>query len=56
MNSDILRLILPSDSCRYENRPACYDSDRSIILPVIILLMAEKSDFFLIFSLLYILI
>lgn len=55
MNPDILRLILPADSCRYEKRPASSDSDRSIILPVIILLMAEKCDFFLIFSLLYIL-
>lgn len=54
MNPDILRLILSSENCRYEKvRHA--DNDRSVILPIIILLMAEKSDFFLIFSLLYIL-
>lgn len=55
MNGDILRLILPADNCRYENPRTYVDSDRSIILPVIILLIAEKSDFFFIFSLLYIL-
>lgn len=54
MNPDILRLILSSDSCRYE-KSCTPDNDKSIILPIIILLMAEKSDFFLIFSLLYIL-
>jgi len=54
MNPDILRLILPFENCRYEKQISSND-DRSIILPVIILLMAEKCDFFLIFSLLYIL-
>lgn len=54
MNPDILRLILPADNCRYVNRTAQSD-DRSIILPVVILLMSENCDFFLIFSLLYIL-
>jgi|GEM_PF-3842414 len=31
------------------------DSDFSLIFPIAILLMAEKCDFFLVFSLLYIL-
>ncbi len=31
------------------------DSDFSLIFPIVILLMAEKCDFFLVFSLLYIL-
>lgn len=54
MNPDILRLILPFENCRYE-KPKPQNDDRSIILPLIVLLMAEKCDFFLIFSLLYIL-
>lgn len=54
MNPDILRLILPADNCRYMNQTTPTD-DRSVILPIIILLMSENCDFFLIFSLLYIL-
>lgn len=57
MNENILRLILPQRCCEFpehipQNRA---DNDRSLILPIIILLMAEKADFFLVFALLYIL-
>lgn len=57
MNENILRLILPQRCCNssekaMQNTP---DNDRSLILPIIILLMAEKADFFLVFALLYIL-
>ncbi len=54
MNPDVLRLILPEKSaggCAARRT----DSDMQIILPIVILLIAEKSDFFLIFALLYIL-
>ena len=57
MNESILRLILPQscgDSPK-QIRQSSADNDRSLILPIIMLLMAEKADFFLIFALLYIL-
>lgn len=55
MNPNLLRIILPPKN------PSGYlpqhggDGDRAIILPIVILLLAEKADFFLIFALLYIL-
>ncbi len=52
MNENILRLILPSKNPHSVNRT---DSDREIILPIVILLLAERCDIFLIFALLYIL-
>ena len=55
MNENIFRLLLPSKS---PNRRECGsrgDSDREIILPIIILLMADGCDFFLVFALMYIL-
>lgn len=57
MNENLMRLILPQRSCRYpEYMPSdCADNDRSLIFPIIILLIAENADFFLIFALLYIL-
>lgn len=55
MNPDLLKLILPERSCRGNMPCRNADSDRSIILPIVILLIADKCDFFLIFSLLYIL-
>ncbi len=52
MNENLLRLLLPSKNpCRINTA----DSDREIILPIVILLMAERCDFFLIFALIYIL-
>ncbi len=57
MNENIMRLILPekivSDK-NYINRGGS-DPDKALILPIIILLMAEKCDFIIIFCLLYIL-
>ncbi len=58
MNENILRLILPPNGCDFrksKNPRTCAESDRSLILPIVVLLMAEKADFFLIFALLYIL-
>lgn len=58
MNENILRLLLPvKNPCGTEQRNITNggDPDRAIILPIVILLMAEKCDFFLIFALLYIL-
>ncbi len=55
MNENLLRLLLPSKSPSRTNGTSRTDSDREIILPIVILLMAEKCDFFLIFALLYIL-
>ncbi|MBQ2846646.1 MAG: hypothetical protein IJE74_00110 [Clostridia bacterium] len=55
MNENLLRLILPVKKAEYRFSQGRADSDREIILPIVILLMAEKCDFFLIFSLLYIL-
>ena len=53
MNEGILRLLLPEKSAR---RPTYGgNSDREIILPIVILLIAEKCDFFLVFALIYIL-
>lgn len=51
MNPDLLFRLLAPDS----GRPSSADNDRALILPIIILLLSEKCDFFLIFSLLYIL-
>ncbi len=50
MNPDFLGLL----SSDYGRHPSA-DNDKALILPIIILLMYEKCDFFLIFSLLYIL-
>ncbi len=56
MNPDLLRIILPSKNpSGYSPHQSFSDSDRAIILPIVILLLAEKADFFLIFALLYIL-
>lgn len=55
MNENIMRLILPPRDCdTAKEKPLNRDSDRSLVLPVIILLLAEKADFFLIFALIYI--
>ncbi len=51
MNTDLLRLILPEKSVSVRRT----DSDREILLPIIILLIADRGDFFLILSLMYIL-
>lgn len=53
MNESVLRLLLPVKNSRRENYSG--DSDREIILPIVILLMADRCDFFLIFALMYIL-
>ena len=57
MNENILRLLLPAKNpCKAtQNTISRSDSDREIILPIVILLMAERCDFFLIFALMYIL-
>lgn len=57
MNENILRLLLPAKNSgrAAQNNISHGDSDREIILPIVILLMAEKCDFFLVFALLYIL-
>ena len=57
MNENILRLLLPAKNpCREAHNSISHaDSDREIILPIVILLMAEKCDFFLVFALVYIL-
>lgn len=55
MNENLLRLILPKRNGEYPTFSDRTDNDFSLILPIIILLIAEKSDFFLIFALLYIL-
>ena len=57
MNENIISLLLPAKNpCREAQKSISHgDSDREIILPIVILLMAEKCDFFLIFSLMYIL-
>lgn len=55
MNENLLRLLLPSKNPCRTNGANCTDSDREIILPIVILLMADRSDFFLIFALVYIL-
>ncbi len=51
MNTELLRLILPEKSAPVRRK----DSDREILMPIIILLIADKGDFFLILSLMYIL-
>ncbi len=51
MNTDLLRLILPEKSVPARRK----DSDSEILLPIIILLIADRGDFFLILSLMYIL-
>ncbi len=58
MNENVLRLILPPNGCNFrksKNPRSNAESDSSLILPIVILLMAEKADFFLIFALIYIL-
>ena len=55
MNENLLRLLLPSRSPGCSDGMSRQNSDREIILPIVILLMADKCDFFLIFALLYIL-
>ncbi|MBQ2974092.1 MAG: hypothetical protein IJE19_07040 [Clostridia bacterium] len=55
MNENILRLILPSKNPCRTAKNSIGDGDREIILPIVILLLAERCDFFLIFALLYIL-
>lgn len=56
MNENLLKLILPAKNSRCPAYGVTGgDGDRAIILPVIILLMAENCDSFLIFALLYIL-
>lgn len=56
MNPDLLRIILPPKNANgYLPHQNGTDSDRAIILPIVILLLAERADFFLIFALLYIL-
>lgn len=56
MNENLLRLILPAKNpCGPARNNINSNSDREIILPIVILLMAERCDFFLIFALLYIL-
>lgn len=55
MNENLLQLILPQRNCRYPTQDERTNNDFMLIFPIIILLVAEKSDFFLIFALLYIL-
>lgn len=55
MNENLLRLLLPSKNPCRPNEPSRADSDREIILPLVILLMADGCDFFLVFALIYIL-
>ena len=57
MNENFLRLLLPAKNpCKpTQNSISRGDSDREIILPIVVLLMAERCDFFLIFALMYIL-
>ncbi len=55
MNPNLLRIILPPKNPSGYMPQQSGDSDRAIILPIVILLLAEKADFFLIFALLYIL-
>ena len=55
MNENLLQLILPQRKCRYPAQTEHGENDYSLIFPIIILLVAEKADFFLIFALLYIL-
>ena len=59
MNNSMLRLILPTaqpdTGCKNRMYRQSSDPDRAIILPIVILLMAENCDFFMIFALLYIL-
>lgn len=55
MNENILRLLLPSKNPAQKSTAARTDSDREIIMPIVLLLMADKCDFFLIFALIYIL-
>ena len=56
MNENLLKILLPSKNpCTKQQSRRNTDSDREIILPVVILLMADGCDFFLIFALLYIL-
>lgn len=56
MNENILKILLPSKNPHIKEKSGrSADSDREIIMPIVILLMAEKCDFFLIFALMYIL-
>lgn len=57
MNNSPLRLVLPPNTaCEQKAKPPApsADSDRNIILPLIILLLADRSDFFMVMTLLYI--
>ena len=56
MNENILKILLPSKNPCPSNSKNPADTDREIVLPIVILLMADKSDFFLILALMYILI
>ncbi len=56
MNENLLRLLLPSKSPYRTDGVSRQNSDREIILPIIILLLVDKCDFFLILALMYILI
>ncbi len=53
MNPELLRMLSPAKAISQNNR--CADNDQAIILPIVILLLADKGDFFLILSLIYIL-
>ena len=55
MVSRPMRIVLPERRCSSGSRSGSCDSDRSVILPIVILLMADRCDFGLIFSLIYIL-
>lgn len=55
MNPDILRLILPEKTASAHAVRRFSDPDRELLLPIIILLVADRGDFFLILSLVYIL-
>lgn len=50
MNDNILRLIMPTLKAEKNNG----NSDRNLILPLILLIAADSGDMSLIFSLLYI--
>lgn len=59
MNGCATRIVLPPNSRREKARRPCAAaenaSDRSVVMPIVLLLIADGCDFWLIFSLLYIL-
>ena len=55
MNDNILRLILPALKAEKPSSQAGKNDDAALILPLALLLMVERSDAFLVFALLYIL-